>query len=61
MAVLINKAMIEIPPKFAGRPPVSLATKERKEHKDLDSDSLRSLRSLRSFAANYDRRTVPLS
>ncbi len=42
MAVLINKAMIEIPPKFAGRPPVSLATKERKEHKDLDSDSLRS-------------------
>ena len=49
MAVLINKAMIEIPPKFAGRPPVSLATKERKEHKDLDSDSLRSLR---SFAAN---------
>ena len=32
----------EIPPKFAGRPPVSLATKERKEHKDLDSDSLRS-------------------
>ena len=49
MAVLINKAMIEILPKFAGRPPVSLAAKERKEHKDLDSDSLRSLR---SFAAN---------
>ena len=23
MAVLINKAMIEIPPKFAGRPPVN--------------------------------------
>jgi putative DNA methylase len=49
VAVLINKAMIEIPPKFAGRPPVSLAAKERKEHKDLDSDSMRSLR---SFAAN---------
>ena len=49
VAVLINKAMIEIPPKFAGRPPVSLAAKERKEHKDQDSDSMRSLR---SFAAN---------
>ena len=36
------------------RPPVSLAAKERKEHKDLDSDSMRS------FAA-YARRTVPLS
>jgi len=28
VAVLINKAMIEIPPKFAGRPPVSLAVRE---------------------------------
>ena len=28
VAVLINKAMIEIPPKFAGRPPVSLVTRE---------------------------------
>jgi putative DNA methylase len=27
VAVLINKAMVEIPPKFAGRPPVSLARK----------------------------------
>ena len=54
MAVLINKVMIEIPPKFAGRPPVSLAAKERKEHKDLDSDSMRSFAFfcvlLRSFA-----------
>jgi putative DNA methylase len=29
VAVLINKAMIEIPPKFAGRPPVSLTANER--------------------------------
>ena len=29
VAVLINKAMIEIPPKFAGRPPVSLAQKHK--------------------------------
>ena len=28
VAVLINKAMIEIPPKFAGRPPVSLVARE---------------------------------
>src|ERR1019366_8366885 len=28
VAVLINKAMIEIPPKFAGRPPVSLALRQ---------------------------------
>ncbi|HKC00456.1 MAG TPA: DUF1156 domain-containing protein [Terriglobales bacterium] len=30
VAVLINKAMIEIPPKFAGRPPVNPAWRERK-------------------------------
>ena len=29
VAVLINKAMIEIPPKFAGRPPVSLTAVQR--------------------------------
>ncbi len=32
VAVLINKAMIEIPPKFAGRPPVN---PESREHKEL--------------------------
>ena len=32
VAVLINKAMIEIPPKFAGRPPVN---PEARKHKDL--------------------------
>ena len=30
MAVLINKAMIEIPPKFAGRPPVNPAARQEK-------------------------------
>jgi putative DNA methylase len=30
VAVLINKAMIEIPPKFAGRPPVNLESREEK-------------------------------
>jgi len=37
--VLINKAMIEIPPKFAGRPPVSLAPKgAKRQKKDLGLD-----------------------
>jgi putative DNA methylase len=31
VAVLINKAMIEIPPKFAGRPPVNPETKTKKD------------------------------
>jgi putative DNA methylase len=35
VAVLINKAMIEIPPKFAGRPPVSLAQKMKDEGKSM--------------------------
>ncbi len=30
VAVLINKAMIEIPPKFAGKPPVNLASRSEK-------------------------------
>ena len=30
VAVLINKAMIEIPPKFAGRPPVNLESRKQK-------------------------------
>lgn len=37
VAVLINKAMIEIPPKFAGRPPVSLLqSRQRAKKKELD-------------------------
>jgi putative DNA methylase len=37
VAVLINKAMIEIPPKFAGRPPVSLLqSRQGVKKKDLD-------------------------
>src|SRR5450759_5260061 len=35
VAVLINKAMIEIPPKFAGRPPVSLSQKRKGAKGDL--------------------------
>jgi putative DNA methylase len=37
VAVLINKAMIEIPPKFAGRPPVSLRqSRQGAKNKELD-------------------------
>ena len=32
VAVLINKAMIEIPPKFAGRPPVNPASRKEAQH-----------------------------
>ena len=35
VAVLINKAMIEIPPKFAGRPPVSLTQKRKSAKGDF--------------------------
>ena len=39
VAVLINKAMIEIPPKLAGQPPVSLAARREKgAKKDLGLD-----------------------
>lgn len=34
VAVLINKAMIEIPPKFAGRPPVNPEAQRQKEQMD---------------------------
>ena len=35
VAVLINKAMIEIPPKFAGRPPVNPTAREEARHGEL--------------------------
>ncbi len=35
VAVLINKAMIEIPPKFAGQPPVSFAQKRERANGNL--------------------------
>ena len=38
VAVLINKAMIEIPPKFAGRPPVSLARRHEGTKKTGQTD-----------------------
>ncbi|MFZ5834188.1 MAG: DUF1156 domain-containing protein [Pseudomonadota bacterium] len=37
VAVLINKAMIEIPPKFAGQPPVNPAAQEEAKHGQLRS------------------------
>ncbi|MGK2959085.1 MAG: DUF1156 domain-containing protein [Acidimicrobiales bacterium] len=37
VAVLINKAMIEIPPKFAGQPPVNPAAREEAQHGQLRS------------------------
>jgi putative DNA methylase len=40
VAVLINKAMIEIPPKFAGRPPVSLKLKRSRSKGDLGLEQL---------------------
>ena len=42
VAVLINKAMIEIPPKFAGRPPVNLAARQdRGQGNPLQTSRLR--------------------
>lgn len=38
VAVLINKAMIEIPPKFAGRPPVGLVTEAPQKSRKLSGD-----------------------
>ena len=35
VAVLINKAMIEIPPKFAGKPPVNPKARQEAEHGEL--------------------------
>jgi putative DNA methylase len=35
VAVLINKAMIEIPPKFAGKPPVNPIAREEAKHGEL--------------------------
>jgi len=43
VAVLINKAMIEIPPKFSGRPPVNLEAQNRKELVDQDWRGARGL------------------
>src|SRR5205823_10907979 len=34
VAVLINKALIEIPPKFAGRPPVNLESRKKYLHRE---------------------------
>jgi putative DNA methylase len=43
LAVLINKAMIEIPPKFAGRPPVNPEARSKKQLVDQDWKGARGL------------------
>lgn len=43
VAVLINKAMIEIPPKFAGRPPVNPEARKNKNLIDLEWKGARGL------------------
>jgi putative DNA methylase len=43
VAVLINKAMIEIPPKFAGRPPVNPEARSKKQLVDQDWSGARGL------------------
>jgi putative DNA methylase len=43
VAVLINKAMIEIPPKFAGRPPVNPEARSKKQLVDQDWHGARGL------------------
>jgi putative DNA methylase len=43
VAVLINKAMIEIPPKFAGRPPVNPEARSKKQLVDQDWKGARGL------------------
>jgi putative DNA methylase len=52
VAVLINKAMIEIPPKFAGRPPVSLT----RRHEDTKGDKKDFLR---GFVASCEKSSWP--
>ena len=50
VAVLINKAMIEIPPKFAGRPPVN---PEARKHKDLVAREWRGAQGLAEDVRYY--------
>jgi len=52
VAVLINKAMIEIPPKFVGKPPVNL---EAHDQKSLIEKSLRGAQGLAEDVLYYGR------
>src|SRR5574337_609969 len=52
VAVLINKAMIEIPPKFAGRPPVN---PEARKNKDLFGREWRGAQGLAEDVRHYGR------
>ena len=51
MSVLINKAMIEIPPKFAGRPPVNPEARQ----KDLGTKTWKGAQGLAEDVRYYGR------
>ena len=52
MAVLINKAMIEIPPKFAGKPPVN---PEAKKQTSMDYQAWSGARGLAEDVRYYGK------
>lgn len=53
VAVLINKAMIEIPPKFAGRPPVGPTPKSEKQTKAKAAEDWSGARGLADDVRRY--------
>jgi putative DNA methylase len=53
VAVLINKAMIEIPPKFAGRPPVGPVPKAEKQTKGKATEDWSGARGLAEDVRRY--------
>lgn len=53
VAVLINKAMIEIPPKFAGRPPVGPVPKTEKQTKSKATEDWSGARGLAEDVRRY--------
>ncbi len=53
VAVLINKAMIEIPPKFAGRPPVGPLPKAQKQTKTKTSEDWSGAKGLAEDVRRY--------
>ncbi|MCB9716463.1 MAG: DUF1156 domain-containing protein [Myxococcales bacterium] len=53
VAVLINKAMIEIPPKFAGRPPVGPVPKEEKQTKSKATEDWSGTKGLAEDVRRY--------
>ena len=59
MAVLINKAMIEIPPKFAGRPPVNPESRRDKELVEQEWTGARGLAADVRYYGQWMRETKP--